>query len=101
MNGSRFPSFGILLGSGLIAGLFAYAISRGSIMRRQRILSPQEQIMERAKDLGDSDAAKVGREFISERVVPEMKPVIIDLIKEAEEYVTSYFEKAQKAVKSM
>ncbi len=101
MNGSRFPSFGILLASGLIAGLFAYAISRGSIMRRQRVLSPQEQLMERARDLGESDAAKMGREFIAERVVPEMKPVIIDLIKEAEDYVNSYFEKAQERVKSM
>jgi hypothetical protein len=101
VNGSRFPTFGILLGSGLIAGLFAYAISRGSVMRRQRVLSPQEQIMERAKDLGGTEAAKMSREFISERVVPEMKPVILDLIKEAENYVDHYFEKAQKAVKSM
>lgn len=102
MNGSRFPSIGILLGSALIAGLFAYAISRGPIMRRRRrALSPPEQIMERAKYLGDSEAAKAGREFIAEKVVPEMKPVILDLIKEAESYVNRYFDRAEKVVKSM
>ncbi len=98
MDGNRFP-IGMLLASGLIAGILAYAISRRSA-REERMTSAQ-MVMERAKDLGDTEAARVGREFVSERVVPEMKPVILDLLKDAEEYVDHYFKRAEKAVKSM
>ncbi len=98
MDGNRFP-MGMLLASGLIAGILAYAISRRSA-REERMTSAQ-MVMERAKDLGDTEAARVGREFVSERVVPEMKPVILDLLKDAEEYVDHYFKRAEKAVKSM
>ncbi len=99
MDEYRFPTLGVLLGSGLIAGILAYAISRRSA--REERLYPTQMVLDRAKDLGDTEAARVGREFVSEKVVPEMKPVLLDLLKDAEEYVDQYFKRAEKAVKSM
>jgi hypothetical protein len=58
-------------------------------------------VLERAKDLGDTEAVRLGREYMSERVVPEIKPVLLDLLKDAESYVDQYFKRAEKAVKSM
>ena len=99
MDGYRFPTMGVLLGSGLIAGILAYAMSRRAA-REERPAGAQ-MVLERAKDLGDTEAARAGREFIAEKVVPEMKPVLLDLLKDAEEYVDQYFKRAEKAVKSM
>ncbi len=99
MDGYRVPTIGLLLGSGLIAGIMAYAISR--ISAREERQSSAQMVMERARDFNDSEAARVGREFVSEKVVPEMKPMLLDLLKDAEEYVDRYFKQAEKAVKSM
>jgi len=98
MDGNRFP-IGLLLGSGLIAGILAYAISRRSA--REERMMPTQMVLERAKDLGDTEAVRLGREYMSERVVPEIKPVLLDLLKDAESYVDQYFKRAEKAVKSM
>ena len=98
MDGNRFP-MGLLLGSGLIAGIMAYAIYQRSA--REERMSSAQIVLDRAKDLGDTEAARAGREFVSEKVVPEMKPVLLDLLKDAEEYVDRYFKRAEKAVKSM
>ncbi|MHB0868893.1 MAG: hypothetical protein ACYC5J_05495 [Chloroflexota bacterium] len=99
MDGNRFPTIGVLLASGLIAGILAYAMSRRTA-REEKGFSAQ-MVMERAKDLGQTEAARFSREFVSERVVPEMKPVLVGLIKDAEDYVDRYFQRAEKAVKSM
>ncbi len=99
MYAYRFPTMGVLIGSGLIAGILAYAMSRRAA-REERGLSPQ-LVVERARDLGQTEAARFGREFVSEKLVPEMKPVLLDLLKDAEDYVDRYFDRAAKAVKSM
>lgn len=98
MDGNRFP-IGMLLASGLIAGILAYAIARRSA-REQRAM-PAQMVLERAKEIGDTEAVRAGREFVSARVVPEMKPILLDLLKDAESYVDRYFKKAEKAVKAM
>lgn len=93
MNGMRFPTMGVLLGSAMIAGIITYMIS----MRQQR----PKSVVDKAREVGSAEAARLSREFVSEKVVPEMKPVLLDLVKQAEDYVDRYFERAEKAIKSM
>lgn len=94
MNEMRFPTIGVLLGSALIAGIITYIVA----MRQQ----PQpKSVVDRAREIGGAEAARLSREFVSERVVPEMKPVLLDLVKQAEDYVDRYFERAEKAIKAM
>ncbi|MGE5618515.1 MAG: hypothetical protein ACM3US_04570 [Sphingomonadaceae bacterium] len=99
MNTNRFPMVAVLLASGLVAGILAYTMARRP-PREERGISPQ-MVIERAKDIGETEAARFGREFVSERVIPEMKPVLLNLLKDAEQYVDSYFKRAEKAVRSM
>ncbi len=98
MDQFRTSSIGMLLIGGLLAGILAYTISS---RRAVRELTPPEMLFERAKGLGGTDAARLGREFVNEKLVPEMKPVLIDLLKDAESYVGHYFDRAEKAIKSM
>lgn len=94
MNEMRFPTIGVLLGSALIAGIITYIVA----MRQQ----PQpKSVVDRVREIGGAEAARLSREFVSERVVPEMKPVLLDLVKQAEDYVDRYFERAEKAIKAM
>ncbi len=94
MNGFRFPIVGVLFGSALIAGFITYVVTM-----RQR--SHPKTVVDRAREMGSAEAARAGREFFSEKVVPEMKPVLMDLVKEAEAYVDRYFDRAHKAIKAM
>lgn len=93
MNEMRFPTIGVLLGSAMIAGIITYIVST----RQQK----PKSVVDRAMEIGGAEAARLRREFVSERVVPEMKPVLLDLVKQAEDYVDRYFDRAEKAIKSM
>lgn len=99
MDTFRTPTFGVLLVSGLIAGLLGYAMSRRSV-EAERVTGPR-MVMMKAREMGDTEVAKAGREFLSQKFVPEMKPVLLDLLKEAEDYMHGYFRKAEKSIKSM
>ena len=91
----------LLLASGIAAGILAYAVSSRAVRRERVPATPQEAIAVKAKELSETEAARAGREFLVKKVVPELKPVLIDLLHQAEEYVDHYFERAEKAVKAM
>ncbi|MGI5836956.1 MAG: hypothetical protein ACOX87_10805 [Chloroflexota bacterium] len=93
MNGMRFPTIGVLIGSAMIAGIITYIVST----RQHR----PKSVVDKAREIGSAEATRLSREFVSEKVVPEIKPVLLDLVKEAENYVDRYFERAEKAIKSM
>ncbi len=97
MDTFKSPTFGVLLASGLLAGIVGFTMSRRAARQERTNIA----VLGRARDLGDTELAKISREFISERVVPEMKPVMIDLLKEFENYLDNYFKKAEKAIKAM
>ncbi|HEX9017300.1 MAG TPA: hypothetical protein VF960_15015 [Chloroflexota bacterium] len=103
MDMFKSQTFAVLMASGLAAGILGFAFARRSAeSRRERMgVLPSWAMMEKARDLGDTELAKVGREFFNDRVVPEMKPVLIDLLKEFEGYTDRYFRKAEKAIKAI
>jgi len=101
MDMFRTPAVGILLISGVTAGILAYTISRRSAERKRMRIGGPQVIMERAKEIGDTEVARASREYFEEHVKPEVKPVLLDLLKDVEEYVNHYFQRAEKAVKSM
>ena len=101
MNGLRVPTVGVLLATGLAAGMLAYTMSRRAAREERAPASAQQAVIETAKELSKTEVARAGREYISERVVPELKPVLLDLLKDLEAYIDRYFQKAEKAIKAM
>ncbi len=97
MNAFRAP-LGMLLVWGLVAGILAYTISS---RRAAREATAQQMLVERARELSEADLARAGQQYISKKLIPEVKPVLIDVLKDAESYVDSYFRKAEKAIQEM
>lgn len=102
MDTFRSQTFTVLLASGLAAGFLGFMFARRSAEQERMAMSPA-RMMDRVRmgDFGDTELAKMGREFFNERVVPEMKPVMVDLLKEFEGYMDRYFRKAEKAIKAI
>ena len=94
-------TFMVLMASGLAAGFMGFAFARRSAHQEKMSMRNPRMMMDRMGELGDTELVKVGREFFSDRVVPEMKPVMIDLLKEFEGYADRYFRRAEKAIKSI
>jgi hypothetical protein len=102
METYKTPSVTVLLVSGLAAGILAYAMSRRSQKKTEILPVSRDKVVARAKDLvAQGDLARIGREYVSDRVVPEMKPILLEVLKDFEDYVERYFERAEKAIKSM
>ena len=101
MDAFRSQTFVVLMASGLAAGALGFVFARRSAQQERMSMTPTRMVFGRAKDIGETELAKVGREFFAERVVPEMKPVLIDLLKEFEGYTDRYFRKAEKAIKAI
>jgi hypothetical protein len=101
MGAFKSPTVGVLLASALAAGIIGFTMSRRASRREKISAIGSMAVLGRARDLGDTEIARAGREFINERVVPEMKPVLIDLLKEFEGYLDGYFKQAEKALKAM
>jgi hypothetical protein len=102
MESYKTPSVTVLLVSGLAAGVLAYAMSRRSHKKSEVLPVSREKVVSRARELvGQGELARIGREYVSDRVVPEMKPILLEVLKDFEDYVERYFDKAEKAIKSM
>ena len=85
------------MAGGLSAGVFACVMAR----RTSRQESMQASAMERVRGLSELEATRVGKEYLTSKVIPEMKPVLLDLLKDVEDHVNHYFKRAEKAVKAM
>ncbi len=101
MDAFRSQTFAVLMASGLAAGILGFMFARRSAQQERMSSAAPWMVLGRARDIGDTELAQVGREFFNEKVVPEMKPVLVDLLKEFEGYTDRYFRKAEKAIKSM
>ncbi len=97
----RSQTFLVLLASGLAAGILGFAFARRSAEAERMSMTPSRMMMGRLGDLGDTELGKLAREFLTERVIPEMKPVMVDLLKEFEQYADRYFRRAEKAIKAI
>jgi hypothetical protein len=101
MDTFRSQTFLVLMASGLLAGFLGFAFARRSAQQERMHMSGPRMMMGRVGEFSDSELVKVGREFFTDRVVPEMKPVMIDLLKEFENYADRYFRKAEKRIKAI
>jgi hypothetical protein len=101
-EGGGLPT-GAIVATALAAGVIAFMIRR----------SRQEQRVETAADVAaaaweraqEADirgrAVNAGRDFMLERLLPEMKPVLLDLLKDMKAYVDQTFKRAEKAVRDL
>ena len=98
-------SAGAIVATAVAAGVIAFMIRRARRSDEDRLETAADiaaQAWDRARDADFRErTATATRDFMVERVLPEMKPVLLDLLKDVKGYVDQGFSRAEKAIKGM
>ena len=102
-DGNRGLALAAIAGSALAAGVIAFMLKRA-----RHEPPPPEPVMlaagpwGRARELAFNDErAAATREFIIEKVLPELKPALLGVLDEVEDMVEQAFRRAEKSIKSL
>jgi hypothetical protein len=101
-DGSPTMAIAAIVGAALVAGAVAF------VVRRRQEPPPPEPVAlagrgwERARDLAFSEErAQATRDFLVDKVLPELKPALLGILEEVEDMVDDGFHRAEKAIKSL
>jgi len=93
---------GAIVATAIAAGVIAFVLRRGH-RDRPRVESPVDVAAAAWERLQDPElrarTATATREFLAERVGHELKPVLLDLLRDVKSYVDEGFRRAEKAVR--
>ena len=100
-GGGRGTQIGMFVGVAVGAGLLLFVLRRLFAPKP----TPVEEISDRLSDgalslFGDEPFA-AGRELLSSKILPEMKPVLRALLREVEASVAQGFRRAERAVEDL
>src|SRR5215210_3552740 len=93
-GGGRSTQIGMFVGLAIGAGILVL-ILRKLFAKKQ---TPAEEISDRAVSLFGDEPLAAGRELLSEKILPEMKPVLRALLKEVEAGVAQGLKRAERAI---
>ena len=98
-------STGMIIGTAVAAGVVAFLVRRARREREAQIESASEVAAlawEKAREANlKGKTASITREFLAERILPEMKPLLLELLEDVEEYVDQAFRRTEKAIKGL
>jgi len=101
-DGSPTMALAAVAGAALVAGAIAF------VVRRRREPPPPEPIVasgrawERAREMAfNEERAQATRDFLMDKVLPEMKPALLGVLEEIEDMVDHAFRRAEKTIKSL
>ncbi|HLH22635.1 MAG TPA: hypothetical protein VK066_08935 [Chloroflexota bacterium] len=101
-GGSPTMAVAAIVGAALVAGAAAFMLRR-----RQAPPPPEPETISgrawgRARDLAfNEERTEAAREFLVDRVLPELKPALLGILEEVEDMVDDGFRRAEKAIKSL
>jgi len=93
-GGGRSTQIGMFLGLAIGAGSLVF-ILRKLFAKKS---TPVEEVSDRAVSLFGDQPLAAGRELLSEKILPEMKPVLRALLKEVEAGVGQGLRRAERAI---
>jgi hypothetical protein len=72
-------------------------------MRRSREeeQEPTSRMAKLAREWAGSDSVEAGRDFVMEKVVPELKPALLSALAEIEDIVDQAFRRIEKNIKKL
>jgi hypothetical protein len=87
---------GTILATAIAAGVIAY------IMRRSREeQEPTSRMARFARDWAGSDNVGAGRDFLMDKVLPELKPALLTALSEIEDVIDQAFRRIEKNIKRL
>ena len=87
---------GTILATAIAAGVIAFLLRRS---REEE--EPVNRVQRLARDWAGSDTVDAGRDFLIERVLPELKPALLSALAEIEDVVDQTFRRIEKNIKKL
>jgi hypothetical protein len=88
---------GTILATAVAAGVIAYILRRS----REEEEEPASRVAKFAKDWAGSDSVEAGRDFLMDKIVPELKPALLSALSEIEDIVDQAFRRIEKNIKKL
>jgi hypothetical protein len=87
---------GTILATAVAAGVIAYVLRRS---REEE--EPAGRVARLARDWAGSDTVDAGRDFVMDKIVPELKPALLSALSEIEDIVDQAFRRIEKNIKKL
>jgi hypothetical protein len=96
-GGGRSTQIGMFIGLAIGAGVIFF-ILRKLFAKKSKAEEVSDRLSDRAVSLFGDEPLAAGRELLSEKILPEMKPVLRALLKEVEVGVAQGLKRAERAI---
>jgi hypothetical protein len=96
-SGGRGTQIGMFVGLAVGVGVLAFILRR-VFSSKSPAEEARDQLAERASSLFGDEPLTAGRELLTSKVLPEMKPALRALLKEIEASVLQGFKRAERAI---
>ncbi|MBV8715510.1 MAG: hypothetical protein JO020_35000 [Chloroflexi bacterium] len=87
---------GTVLATAIAAGVIAYVLRRS---REEE--EPTSRVARLARDWAGADGVEAGRDFVMDKIVPELKPALLSALSEIEDIVDQAFRRIEKNIKKL
>ncbi|HEY3060811.1 MAG TPA: hypothetical protein VGL99_17765 [Chloroflexota bacterium] len=87
---------GTILATAIAAGVIAFLLRRS---REEE--EPASRMARMARDWAGSDSMEAGRDFLIDKVLPELKPALLSALTEIEDVVDQTFRRIEKNIKKL
>jgi hypothetical protein len=88
---------GTILATAVAAGVVAYLLRRS----REEEETPTNRMTQLARSWAGSDNVEAGRDFLMDRILPELKPALLTALAEIEDIVDQAFRRIEKNIKRL
>ena len=90
---------GTIVATAIAAGVIAYVLRRSRQEEEEE--APTNRMAKLARDWAGSDSVEAGREFVMDKIVPELKPALLSALSEIEDIVDQAFRRIEKNIKKL
>jgi hypothetical protein len=97
-GGGRSTQIGMFVGLAVGAGLLLFVLRKLFAPKQTPVEELSDRLSEQAVSLFGDEPLVAGRQLISEKILPEMKPVLRALLREIEASVAQGFRRAEHAI---
>ena len=93
-------SAGALVATAIGAGVIAYLIRRARAAEAEKARRPLSSDWLRPTEIRDRTATAT-KDFVVDHLLPEIKPVLLEMLKDARSYVDDGFRRIEKAIRAL
>jgi len=88
---------GTILATAIAAGVIAFLLRRS----REQEEEPASRVAKLAREFAGSDSLEAGRDFVIDKILPELKPALLTGLSEIEDVVDQAFRRIEKNIKRL